>query len=677
MRWLGVLLLHACLSQASTFVIAAGVEQYDDPQVSRLTYAVADARSVASAFRASGVPPKTVVLLTSDVKDAAKRPTRINLLRAFGQVKQQATADDKLVFFFAGHGVERNGEQYLLGSDTQRDLLEETALPMAVVNKALDGLACGEVLFLIDACRNDPKAGRGDADAELSEEFARGLRPRIGGPTAKPRLVATLLACDAGQRAWESPEDGHGAFSMYLVKALSGQAAGENGRVTLSSLAEYVGREVASWASRSKREQRPRLINPDGGDMVILTAPPEPVVSVSFQGHTLAQVVDLLAAQFGAQIVLGPGADATVTVTGRLDNQPLGTVLKVLVAAHGLTVRREGKVYLISRDPSVPPPSHATAERPSRPVGWPSYLDRFEPPPGMTWADFRVRAVDGMPQVLVRGNTFRMGLTAEQVQRCVALWERDGKAERDYIQASPQREITLTAYWMDLHEVTLDQFSMFLQEAPVPPEIRSAVLRWPDPATSRFPVYRLTEQNGRFVPEGPIGRYPVDVPWAAAKQYAAWVGARLPTEAQWECAARGGLDGQLFAWGDEVTPGTLCANLADEQTKRVYTDYGAWFRGYDDGFPWNSPVCSFEPNQFGLFDMAGNSWEWCADSFGWGWYKTMPANDPFYENSDEPRHSVRGGGAGTPPPALPVAWRMGQPEGSWRCGFRCAQPDTP
>jgi hypothetical protein len=362
MRWLVVLLFQVCLSQAATYVIAAGVEQYDDPQVSRLTYAVADARSVASAFRASGVPPKNVVLLTSDAKDAAKRPTRIGLLRAFGQVKQQAATDDKLVFFFAGHGVERNGEQYLLGSDTQRDLLEETALPMGVVNKALDGLACGEVLFLIDACRNDPQAGRGYADAELSEEFARGLRPRIGGPTAKPRLVATLLACDAGQRAWESPEDGHGAFSMYLVKALSGQAAGENGQVTLSSLADYVGREVASWASRSKREQRPRLINPEGGDMVILTAPPEPVVSVSFQNHTLAQVVDLLAEQFGAQIVLGPGADATLTVTGRLDNQPLGTVLKVLVAAHHLTVRREAKAYVI--EGALPAPGAATVPVP-------------------------------------------------------------------------------------------------------------------------------------------------------------------------------------------------------------------------------------------------------------------------------------------------------------------------
>jgi len=354
MRYLVVLLLQAVVAQAGTYVIAAGVEQYDDPQISALSYAVADAKSVAAAFRASGASPRDVTVLTSDSANAARRPSRINLLRAFGAVKSQAKTDDKLIFFFAGHGVERGDEHYLLGVDTQRDLLEETALSMTVVSKALEGLPCGEVLFLIDACRNDPAAGRGAVDATLSDGLARGLRPHLTDAATRPRLVATLLACDAGQRAWEAPESGHGAFSLFLAKGLGGQAAAANGEVSLSGLAAYVEREVSGWAERSKHAQRPRLINPDGGDMVILKAPPEPVVSVAFKNDTLAQVIDLLAEQFSAQIVLGPGADPGLTVTGRLDNQPLGTVLKVLVAAHRLSVRRDGKIYIIEAPGAAP-----------------------------------------------------------------------------------------------------------------------------------------------------------------------------------------------------------------------------------------------------------------------------------------------------------------------------------
>jgi formylglycine-generating enzyme required for sulfatase activity len=117
-------------------------------------------------------------------------------------------------------------------------------------------------------------------------------------------------------------------------------------------------------------------------------------------------------------------------------------------------------------------------------------------------------------------------------------------------------------------------------------------------------------------------RHPVvHVCWDDAVAYAKWAGKRLPTEAEWELAARGGLDRQPFVWGKEKVPG-------NQWKANIWQGNFPNQNSMEDGFRATAPVASFAPNGYGLYDMSGNVWEWCADWYRPGYYATSPARNP-------------------------------------------------
>jgi formylglycine-generating enzyme len=297
--------------------------------------------------------------------------------------------------------------------------------------------------------------------------------------------------------------------------------------------------------------------------------------------------------------------------------------------------------------------------------------------------------------VWIAGGTFTMG------------------SDKHYPEEAPAHPVTVDGFWIDEYPVTNEQFSRFVHEtgyvtfaerAPraedypdAKPELLfagSVVFRKPKTRVDLGNCYNwwsyVRGANWRH-PDGTRStlkgkaKHPVvHIAYQDAVAYAAWADKELPTEAEWEFAARGGLDGAAFAWGDTLTPGgRLMANTW--QGEFPYSNLAI------DGYEGTSPVGTFPPNGYGLVDMTGNVWEWTSD-----WYesrhKEQPsccsgARNPRGGNREEsydprtpdlriPRKVTKGGSYLCAPnycQRYRPAARMAQPIDTSTChlGFRC------
>ncbi|HMC56842.1 MAG TPA: formylglycine-generating enzyme family protein [Gemmatimonadaceae bacterium] len=290
-------------------------------------------------------------------------------------------------------------------------------------------------------------------------------------------------------------------------------------------------------------------------------------------------------------------------------------------------------------------------------------------------------------------------------------------SDRHYPEEAPAHKVKVASFWIDVHPVTNAEFKRFVDEsgyvtlaerAANPADYPGAKTELLAPASV---VFRKT--RGRvdlrnpynwwtYVP-GAQWRHPrgpassldglldhpvVHVAFEDAGVFARWAGKQLPTEAEWEYAARGGLDGAEYCWGNEYRP-------EGRQMANSWQGEFPWQNTLDDGFEWTSPVGSFPPNGFGLHDMAGNVWEWTTD-----WYqehgkiektcctldnprggKREDSADPRMTDVRIPRRVMKGGSFLCAPNYChryrPAA-RMAQPIDTSTChvGFRCVARDV-
>jgi formylglycine-generating enzyme required for sulfatase activity len=297
-------------------------------------------------------------------------------------------------------------------------------------------------------------------------------------------------------------------------------------------------------------------------------------------------------------------------------------------------------------------------------VGWsPGWLRINHPPPNAVLHDTWTRPADEMAMVYVPAGEFQMGSNDNGVDNALQLCNQFHRAckckeGRDFCKREwfadeqPAHSVALDGFWIDRTEVTNAQFERCVQAGMCAP---------PDESS----LYTLASYYGNPT----YDNYPVvNVNWYQAEAYCKWAGGRLPTEAEWEYAARGA-EGRIFPWGSEF-----------DGTRLNYCDAKCWLewadQTFDDGYADTAPVGSFPQgvSWSGAQDLAGNVWEWVADWYASDYYGHSPARNPTGPSSGEYR-VLRGGAWGLEPIYAYSLYRGSKypDKSNIYSGFRCAR----
>mgnify|MGYP001193095649 CR=1 FL=1 len=315
---------------------------------------------------------------------------------------------------------------------------------------------------------------------------------------------------------------------------------------------------------------------------------------------------------------------------------------------------------------------------------------------------------DGAPMVLIPAGSFWMGATrgdvnAHQYNCANETWTdwKTGEVKpapvspenclNRYRKELPRHEVKIGAFYLDAYEVSNQRFKQFRDQTGYRTRAeqigRGGGFAWESTANGRWYRYRGELEGATWMmPDGETSivdanrlDHPVTVvSWDDAQAYCRWVGKRLPTEAEWEYAARAGTS-TMYWWGDGPPRDKAVENVADETYVSTLPDWRRFLRvfaGYTDGYFWTAPVGSFVPNPWGLYDMLGNVSEWVSDSYREDYYAVSPHDNPRGPQEEDTKVS-RGGNFSSWYLDFRAAdrgtWQMHRTSATNTIGFRCAQ----
>jgi len=508
MLLLGTLTLSAN-AQGKRWALLVGVEEYESQDIAHLDFAVKDVSAVAGVLH-DRLGYRTR-LMTSAVQGAGdpNRPTNLNVFKVLDRLSEDIKPEDTFVFYFSGHGFNKEGQNFLGTVNTDPasiETLELSAIPLATLQKKVAKLKAHQVIFIMDACRNDPEKGKGGGDNKLTEAFSKSLIVAARPQGALAGGSAVLFACSEGERAFEDPARGQSAFTFYLLEALRGKAA-VGDALTMTDVAAYVQGQVSEWARDHNKKQTPEL-------------------------------------------------------------------------------KTEGAARILLADRITAPTAPVVAN------------------PSIAAAKFKKNAQDGAEMVFIPAGEFTMGSSQSEIDALVTQHTRDNfRAE------GPQHKVMLDGYYIYRTPVTVAQYLKFCEETGH---------RKPD-APDFNPNWSKRDH--------PI----VNVSYNDALDYCAWAGVKLPTEAQWEKAARG-TDERIYPWGNTFDRSKLWSSESHIGSARSTKPVGSFPSG---------------ASPFGVLDMAGNVYQWCRDWYDPNFYANSlaAARNPENQSVGEMKHRVVRGGS--------------------------------
>ena len=547
----------------ASWAVIIGVNDYQNPRIPKLRYAVNDARAMERELLSQGFPRDHVITLVD------RQATKAAIERVIGDaLRTRMGREDRLLVFFAGHGKTdrlRSGEEegYLLPVDGDPSAAFSTAISMTALRQISDRLPAKHVLYVIDACYSGYAVFNRSISDDLLEEMIR-----------KP-AIQILTAGRQGDQAQE--RDGHGVFTLALLQGIRGEAFSGKTWLSLEELGVWVKQRVYA---ESNRHQLPQYGSLSGQGQFVFFRGREPKPPAA----PIMAAVPPPPAPAAPKIREEPRRDlGSVSVQSGvagvevwLDDQKIGetragrllVVSDLPAGSYRLRGRKPGydeweraitveatKTNALTLDirPSNAPPPVAVAALPSSPA-----------PAGPA----KPMGGDAAPMVFVPGGPFLMGAAEDS---------RLPQSEK------PQRTVTVSDFWIDQYEVTNALFRKF----------RDAT-RHRAPSLARDPRFSSPNQ--------PV----VGVSWEDATEYCRWAGKRLPTEAEWEKAARG-TDARILPWTASCSGN--CAEGAAHLASTRPADVGTLASG---------------ASPYGALDMAGNVWEWVQDWYDAATYRKDP-----------------------------------------------------
>jgi hypothetical protein len=537
------------------WAVVIGINDYTTLQ--DLTCSVADAHGLFEALTspAVGFPADNIRLLVDDATAQTDLPFKSAIYSALTDWLALAEPNDLVLVFFSGHGKDYGDRSFLMPRDALEKNPELTGLSLNTVREQLELCKARRKILILDMCHSGGKGGE-----EMGEATDKQIDDSAG--------MVTISSCKLREKSYEWPEVGHSAFTYHLLEALKQPAvadADKDGYLSVNELYTKVHQDVRRWAARyGGKEQTPKLAQEVEGQIVVARAPR------------------------GAPAVV---EDLKTTATLRVTSQPSGAEVHIGGKLQGRTpcevtidlgAQEQASLDVIVQQTGYRSKGGRVTVRRGQAAPWDVELERLPTDP-----------VRPRPPVTPPPSRPVSGLDYE----FVPVPAGNGVA----------------AFEIGKYEVTVAQFRKFVEATGYKTTPEKEGYSFGFTGTSWAQVQGLTWRNGSSLNESAEDDHPVvHVSQADAEAFCKWIGGRLPTDEEWEHAARGGLAGKEYVWGDDWPPPKGAGNFSDAAAKRKYTEWTI-IDGYDDGFADTAPVGSFQPNGYGLYDMAGNVWEWVSE----------------------------------------------------------------